>query len=122
MLINFLLVFIGGGIGSVLRFGTNIIVNTFAYSQLGTLIVNVLGSFLFGFIIAVGEDKSSYFNVFLLTGLLGGFTTFSQFSYDVISLQNNGNYYQMAYILLSVLLSISMAILGIYAANKFINS
>ena len=122
MLINFLLVFLGGGIGSVLRFVTNIFINTYAFSQLGTLMVNVLGSFLFGFLVAIGEDKSSYFNVFLLTGLLGGFTTFSQFSYDVISLQNNGNYYQMAYILLSVLLSISMAILGLYAANKFVNS
>jgi len=122
VLINFLLVFLGGGIGSVLRFVTNIFINTYAFSQLGTLMVNVLGSFLFGFLVAIGEDKSSYFNVFLLTGLLGGFTTFSQFSYDVISLQNNGNYYQMAYILLSVLLSISMAILGLYAANKFVNS
>ena len=122
MFINFLLVFIGGGIGSVLRYGANIFINNYAFSQLGTLTVNVLGSFLFGFIVAIGEDKSSYFNIFLLTGLLGGFTTFSQFSYDVISLQSNGNYYQIAYVLLSVLLSISMAILGLYAANRFINS
>ena len=122
MFINFLLVFIGGGIGSVLRYGANIFINNYAISQLGTLTVNVLGSFLFGFIVAIGEDKSSYFNIFLLTGLLGGFTTFSQFSYDVISLQSNGNYYQIAYVLLSVLLSISMAILGLYVANRFINS
>tara|TARA_X000000368_G_C22429611_1_gene449826 strand:+ start:50 stop:418 length:369 start_codon:yes stop_codon:yes gene_type:complete len=119
---NFLLVFIGGGIGSALRFGANIFINTYAYSQLGTLTVNVTGSFLFGFFVAIGEGKSRYFNVFLLTGLLGGFTTFSQFSYDVISLQSNGNYFQVVYILLSVLLSISMAILGLYVANRYFNS
>ena len=119
---NFLLVFIGGGIGSALRFGANIFINTYAYSQLGTLTVNVTGSFLFGFFVAIGEGKSRYFNVFLLTGLLGGFTTFSQFSHDVITLQSNDNLYSIIYVFTSVLMSVSMAILGIYIANRFINS
>ena len=117
-----LFVFVGGGIGSVLRYGTNSILNLFAIGQLGTLFVNVFGSFMFGILVSIGEYRSEYFNLFLLTGLLGGFTTFSQFSFDVVTLQNNGNLYSIIYILSSVLLSISMALLGIYIANRFINS
>ena len=115
-------VFVGGGIGSVLRYGTNSILNLFVIGQLGTLFVNVFGSFMLGILVSIGEDRSEYFNLFLLTGLLGGFTTFSQFSFDVVTLQNNGNLYSIIYILSSVLLSISMALLGIYIANRFINS
>ena len=115
-------VFVGGGIGSILRYGTNAISNVYVIGQLGTLLVNVLGSFVFGILVSIGEDKSEYFNLFLLTGLLGGFTTFSQFSFDVVTLQNNGNVFTIIYILSSVLLSISFAVVGIYIANKFINS
>ena len=115
-------VFLGGGIGSVLRYGTNSILNLYVIGQLGTLVVNVLGSFVFGILVSIGEQRSDYFNLFLLTGLLGGYTTFSQFSFDVVTLQNNGNYYSIIYVLSSVLLSISMALLGIYIANRFINS
>ena len=115
-------VFLGGGLGSVLRYGTNSILNLYVIGQLGTLVVNVLGSFLFGILASIGEQRSDYFNLFLLTGLLGGYTTFSQFSFDVVALQNNGNFYSIIYVLSSVLLSISMVLLGIYIANKFINS
>ena len=116
------LVFVGGGIGSVLRYATNSILRVYVIGQLGTVLVNVIGSFVFGILVSIGKDRSEYFNLFLLTGLLGGFTTFSQFSYDVVSLQNNGNLYSIIYILSSVLLSISMALLGIYIANRFFNS
>ena len=115
-------VFVGGGIGSVLRYATNSILSVYVIGQLGTVLVNVIGSFVFGILVSIGEDRSEYFNLFLLTGLLGGFTTFSQFSYDVVTLQNNGNLYSIIYILSSVLLSISMALLGIYIANRFFNS
>ena len=117
-----LYVFLGGGIGSIFRYGINSIFNLYVISQFGTLLVNVLGSFLFGILVSIGEQKSDYFNLFLLTGLLGGYTTFSQFSFDVLTLQNNGNLYSIIYILSSILLSISMALLGIYIANRFINS
>ena len=115
-------VFVGGGIGSVLRYATNSILSVYVIGQLGTVLVNVIGSFVFGILVSIGEDRSEYFNLFLLTGLLGGFTTFSQFSYDVVTLQNNGYLYSIIYILSSVLLSISMALLGIYIANRFVNS
>ena len=114
-------VFVGGGIGSVLRYATNSILSVYVIGQLGTVLVNVIGSFVFGILVSIGKDRSEYFNLFLLTGLLGGFTTFSQFSYDVVTLQNNGSLYSIIYILSSVLLSISMALLGIYIANRFVN-
>ena len=122
MFSKFFLVFVGGGIGSVLRYVTNSFLNLYVIGQLGTLFVNVFGSFVFGILVSIGENKSEYFNLFLLTGLLGGFTTFSQFSYDVVTLQNNDNLYSIIYILSSVLISITMALLGIYIANRFINS
>ena len=122
MFSKLLFVFIGGGIGSVLRYGSNSILNLFLIGQLGTLFVNVFGSFVFGILVSIGENRSEYFNLFLLTGLLGGFTTFSQFSFDVVTLQNNGSLSSIIYILSSVLLSISMALLGMYIANRFINS
>ncbi len=122
MLSKLFFVFIGGGIGSVLRYGTNSILNLFVIGQLGTLFVNVFGSFVFGILVSIGEDRNEYSNLFFLTGLLGGFTTFSQFSYDVVTLQNNGNLHSIIYIFSSVILSISMALLGIYIANRFINS
>ena len=106
----------------MLRYGTNSIVSLYVIGQIGTLLVNVLGSFLFGILVSIGEQRSDYFNLFLLTGLLGGFTTFSQFSFDVVTLQNNDNFYSIIYILSSILLSISMAFIGIYIANRFINS
>ena len=114
-------VFVGGGIGSVLRYATNSILRVYVIGQLGTVLVNVIGSFVFGILVSIGKDRSEYFNLFLLTGLLGGFTTLSQFSYDVVTLQNNGSLYSIIYILSSVLLSISMALLGIYIANRFVN-
>ena len=122
MFSKLLFVFIGGGIGSILRYGSNSILNLFLIGQLGTLFVNVFGSFVFGILVSIGENRSEYFNLFLLTGLLGGFTTFSQFSYDVVTLQNNSNLYSIIYIFSSVLISITMALLGIYIANRFINS
>jgi len=88
MLINGLLVFLGGGIGSLLRYIVNLLTQIYSFNQIGTLFVNILGSFLFGFLIVFTKDKGEYFNIFFLAGVLGGFTTFSQFSYDVINLQN----------------------------------
>ena len=79
MLNNLLLVFIGGGIGSILRFGTNSFINHYAFSHIGTLVINVLGSFLFGIIVTIGEGKSNNFNLFLLTVLLGGLQHFHSF-------------------------------------------
>ena len=83
----YLIVFIGAGIGGALRHGVNIGATRlfglgFPY---GTLIVNVLGSFVMGLFagyFAFRPGISQHMRLFLTTGLLGGFTTFSSFSLD----------------------------------------
>ena len=120
MLINSLLVFFGGGIGSLLRYLVNLITQIYTFNQIGTLLVNTIGSFLFGFLIIIAKDKSEYFNIFFLAGVLGGFTTFSQFSYDVINLQNESNLQSLIYILLSLVLSVLLAFAGMILANRIL--
>ena len=87
-----ILVFIGGGVGSGIRYIVNVYTQHLNYSQAGTLFVNIFGSFLFGLFFVILQGKNSIINIFVLTGVLGGFTTFSQFSYDVVQLQNASNF------------------------------
>ncbi len=93
----FVLVFLGGGLGSVLRLLMLRLARLWLSPELpwGTLTVNVLGSFAAGLVAGVlvargaaGENSAS---LFLLTGLLGGFTTFSAFSLDAMLLWQRGD-------------------------------
>jgi len=120
MLINGLLVFLGGGIGSLLRYIVNLLTQIYSFNQIGTLLVNILGSFLFGFLIVFTKDKGEYFNIFFLAGVLGGFTTFSQFSYDVINLQNESSLYSVIYVITSILISVFLAFAGMILANRIL--
>ncbi|HET7709392.1 MAG TPA: fluoride efflux transporter CrcB [Sphingomicrobium sp.] len=119
-----LLVFIGGGLGSVLR------LFVFHLSRLwlppsfphGTLAVNVLGSFIAGLIAAMlmarGSGGNDTASLFLLTGVLGGFTTFSAFSLDAVQLWQRGTAIEAAiYVGTSVLLSIA-GVVGGFAAVR----
>ena len=120
MLINGLLVFLGGGIGSLLRYLVNFVTQIYSFNQIGTLFVNIVGSFLFGFLIVFSKDRSEYFNIFFLAGVLGGFTTFSQFSYDVINLQNESSLYSVIYVITSILISVFLAFAGMILANRIL--
>ena len=91
---NLLLVFIGGGLGSVLRYALTHLVNKSTASPFpyGTFIVNVIGCFLIGFIVfytARFGDRAEQWRFFLATGLCGGFTTFSAFSLENVQLLND---------------------------------
>jgi CrcB protein len=91
MPLNILLIFIGGGLGSIARFLTSLAVmravapNPF---PLGTFIVNIIGCLLIGFIAGVSErfPVPASARLFLITGILGGFTTFSSFANESFSL------------------------------------
>src|ERR1700712_36470 len=111
---NLLLIFTGGGIGSVLRYGLCRVFNKmtvwpFPY---GTFIVNITGCFLIGFIIFYTErygDKAEQWRLFLATGICGGFTTFSAFSLENVQLVNDQR------ILIFLAYTISSVAIGILA-------
>ena len=109
---GFLIVFVGGGIGAALRHGFNL-----AFARLfgtafpyATLFENVSGSLVMGLLIAWFAFRSGiphHWQLFLTTGILGGYTTFSTFSLDVAVLYERGEIGLAAlYVLLSVVLSI----------------
>lgn len=113
----------GGGLGAGLRAAlghwvSNNIVSAF---PLGTFAVNVVGSFAIGLISVVFADRviqADWIRLFLMTGLLGGFTTFSSFSLETVHLIQNGRAILAAgYIAASVIVCVGGAMAGIYAAR-----
>jgi CrcB protein len=109
---GFLIVFIGGGIGAALRHGFNLafarlLGTAFPYA---TLFENVSGSLVMGLLVAWFAFRSGipqHWQLFLTTGILGGYTTFSTFSLDVALLYERGETGLAAlYVLLSVILSV----------------
>jgi CrcB protein len=112
---------LGGAIGATLRFLTGIgilrlVGPGFPLTVLG---VNVLGSFFMGlFVVFATQRGVTQLNPFVLTGLLGGFTTFSAFSLEAVQLFERGAMGQaLAYVVISVVLSIGGLILGLMIAR-----
>ena len=111
MLKEIIAVFIGGGLGSVLRFLVNKIEivsdSNFPYS---TFISNFLGCFILGLVLGYfikNENPNSILFVFLTVGLCGGFTTFSSFSNESLQLIQNGEMLTfLAYLLGSLVVGI----------------
>ena len=118
-----MLVATGGALGAILRYLlTNISKSMFASSIYGTISVNILGSFLIGYFITskAGNNLSENFvKFFLIIGLLGSFTTFSAFSYEVVELINSKKYISsFTYIFISIFICVMSAYLGTLL-NKF---
>lgn len=119
-IINFLMVAIGGAIGSCLRYGIGLINGVEDTKGLGTFIVNVAGCFVIGalFSIASRWDISEYYRVFLFVGLLGGFTTFSSYALDILTMSQQGEYLNaILYFLLTNILGIIVALIGMSFVN-----
>ncbi len=118
---NLVLVFVGAGLGGVLRHGVNVGVGRIAGAGFpwGTLAVNVAGGLAMGLLagwLALRADwaASQQARLFLATGLLGGFTTFSAFSLDALLLWERGAALQAAaYVAASVALSIGALAAGL---------
>ena len=111
----FLLVGLGSFIGGILRFLISDLIQTKSLSSFpyGTLMVNIIGCFVIGLIFGWVEKESlsMEWRLFLATGLIGGFTTYSAFSYETFSLLRDGQ------ILNAMIYIISTIILGLLATT-----
>ncbi len=116
---------LGGAIGSVLRHyaGKAALLALGPAFPYGTLFVNVVGSFAIGILIAWFAHQNAVSNelrAFLTVGLLGGFTTFSTFSLDAVTLMERGETMTaFFYILASVLVSIAAVFSGLFLVRQF---
>jgi CrcB protein len=123
--VTYLLVFIGGGLGAAARHGINVATARWfgTHFPYGTLTVNVTGSLVMGLIAAYFAFKSGssqHWRLFLATGVLGGYTTFSAFSLDVAVLYERGAFGQaLFYVLVSVVLSILALFAGLFLVRHF---
>lgn len=114
MMKTMIFVALGGALGASLRYLVGL---AFAF-PLGTLAVNVCGSFLIGVVWVVAMDKSPSLLPFLMTGVLGGFTTFSTFSLDTMRLVQDGRLAAAGtYVLASVILSLLACFAGLWLAK-----
>lgn len=126
---GFVIVFFGAGIGGMARHGVNLTAARLSDGfPFGTLVINVLGSFLMGAIAEYWAQKSGLpqpMRLFLTTGVLGGFTTFSAFSLDTALLWERGQgalalVYAAATVILSVAaLFLALALVrGVFAGTQ----
>jgi len=110
----------GGFIGSILRYSIYIFSNNIlGYSSpVATLFVNILGCFLIGTVYQLLNGYlviSENLRLFIIIGLLGGFTTFSAFSIDVYLIyQNSGKMIATAYVILSIVFSLLALLIGVW--------
>lgn len=90
---KYILVFIGGGLGASTRyFLTTVLADKFGNFPLGTLVINIIGSFLMGLVVGVLQEKShtELYRLFIAVGFLGGFTTLSAFYAETFELIHEG--------------------------------
>lgn len=112
----------GGAIGASLRYLAGVgVARAFGAGgfPLGVLIVNIAGSFLMGlFVVYAANRGATHLSPFVMTGVLGGFTTFSAFSLEAVTLFERGDTGQAAlYVALSVICSIAGLVLGLWLAR-----
>ena len=111
---------IGGAIGAALRFFIGSLFTVATDFPFITLFINWCGSFLFGYFInQIYLKKKQSLKLFLTTGILGGFTTFSTFSLDAYTLFEQQHLLQaLVYVILSGIGSVALCFLGIFLAHK----
>lgn len=124
---TYLAIFFGGGLGSIFRF----VISSFVSRNIAgnfpwyTLSVNLIGAFLIGMIVellALKYSNSPQINYLLITGFLGGFTTFSAFSLESSLMWTRGDYLMLAsYILASVIGTIFLVLLAAHFTKTILS-
>jgi CrcB protein len=109
-----LLVALGGAVGSIARYlmASRIQTATGWQFPLGTVLVNILGCFLIGILyvlLVARPDPKHELRALLITGVMGGFTTFSSFSLETVTMAMNGNYTGAS---LNVVISVAACLVG----------
>lgn len=118
MIRNILLVGLGGATGAMLRYGITLLFNFMHWStNTGTLLTNIIGSFVMGML--VSRFDQSPILLLATVGICGGFTTFSTFSMQSVTLMQQGRYGTAAlYMLGTMVLCVGFAALGCMAAKQ----
>lgn len=114
---NYLLVFLGGGLGAMLRFGISHLIQRWNTSNFpwSTLLVNILASLLLGFILIAFKNKTEIY-LFGAIGICGGFSTFSTFAKENLELIEQNNWILFA---LNLIVSTVLCVLAVYIGKKF---
>ena len=121
---SYLLVFVGGGLGATLRHFVNLTCARWIGTGFpwGTFIINITGSTVMGLIagyLAFRGGASQHWRLFLMTGILGGYTTFSAFSLDAALLYERG---ELGLAALYVLGSVALSIAGLFGGLALVRS
>ncbi|KIU26843.1 camphor resistance protein CrcB [Sphingomonas melonis] len=117
--------FLGSGIGGMLRHGVGLLALRFTGANFpwGTLVINVVGSALMGLMIGLFAARSindPELRLFVTTGLIGGFTTWSTFSLDIVTLWERGEIGSaIAYAAASIVLSLTVLAIALLAARRW---
>jgi CrcB protein len=115
-----LAVFLGGGIGSLMRYGTGLVTNRFWQHAfpLATLISNLLACIILGTAVVILRNKvqhSDWWYAFIIIGICGGFSTFSSFAKENLELFEKGNYWVGV---LNIVVSVGLCIMAVYVSRR----
>jgi len=121
MLTQFLIIGVGGGLGSMFRFGVASLIDAYIKKGgppyfLGTMLVNITGCFLIGFIFTISDTEGRFYlsplqRQFIMIGILGGYTTFSSFTLQSLLLAQDGQWIQAS---ANVLGSVVLCLVGVW--------